>query len=243
MKGHEGTRRTRADLELYADILSHDILNNNQAVMSYLELIIATPEVDDKTKKYALKASSQTRMLALMVEDVKKVASGIIAAPSPKGVELRKIVDQTQKEIRNLFPDKKVVLRTTIAPSAASEKADEILGDILVNVLMNAVQLDNVESPRIEVSIELAKAGEERYWKVVVSDDNMVLPPMFKKDVAGTVDAKNKSTAVRMSGLAFAKLASETMGGGIRGEEMAKGRSPPGCRFTVSIPRGAVVHD
>jgi light-regulated signal transduction histidine kinase (bacteriophytochrome) len=235
---HESTRRAKAELELYADILSHDILNNNQAVMSYLELIIATPGVDDKTKKYALKASSQTRMLALMVEDVKKVASGIIAVPSYGRIELRKIVDRAHDEIRNLFPDRKVVLRTTIAPSAASEKADEILGDILVNLLMNAVQLDKAENPKIEVTIEPANVDGERHWKVVVSDDNVILPPMFKKNLAGEVDAKDKSTAVRMSGLAFAKLASETMGGGIRGEEMAKGKSPPGCRFTVSIPRG-----
>jgi light-regulated signal transduction histidine kinase (bacteriophytochrome) len=222
---------------LYADILSHDILNNNQAVMSYLELIIATPGVDDKTKKYALKASSQTRMLALMVEDVKKVASGIIAAPSSGRLELREIVDRAHDEIQNLFPDRRVVLQTTIAPSAASEKADNILGDILINLLMNAVQLDKAENPKIEVTVEPAKVEGERHWKVVVSDDNVILPPMFKKNLAGEVDAKDKSTAVRMSGLAFAKLASETMGGGIRGEEMAKGKSPPGCKFTVSLPR------
>ena len=62
-------------LAFYMDILGHDVLNNNQAVMSYLELIIATPGIDRKVKEFAEKAVSHVRTSTILVDNVKRLVA------------------------------------------------------------------------------------------------------------------------------------------------------------------------
>lgn len=226
------------DVALFMDLLSHDILNSNQAVLSYLELILESPDTDDKTKKYAAKAASQLRTSAMLVENLKGVVAILGTGEIPsKRTALRGVVDRAAIRARGLFPDRKLDLEI----SGIGDK-DEVIGDeelvqeLLDNLLMNSVQLDHGDRVAVRVGAVREDIRGERYWRITVDVPNGTLPEASVKDFTSWFQVKDISKMVRISGLLYASMIAEVLGGSL--EPRASSEKNGGCSFGVLLREG-----
>jgi hypothetical protein len=218
------------------DILGHDILNNNQAVLGYLELILAEPTLDKKARKYAEKAVPHIRTSTLLVENIKKVlASRGLDPSSLKSLDLMTYVSSAEKELQEFFPDRKVKVSVTADAKAAWVTGNIFVKDLVYNALVDMVKLDTSKNVRISARLAERLLESHECWSLRLENTNAALPPIMRGKDIESVYAEDSSTAVRMTGMIFAKMITSTVGGDFEAEELEKEGERRGAAFTITL--------
>lgn len=201
-------------LPVYMDLLSHDVLNLNQTVLSYIELMAASPDLDSKSKEHAKKAASQIRISTQIVESMNtlcllKEMEEMHATTSDLGEQ----VEAATKALEQLMPYRTVRFTKDYEDKAPVVDSGNLVAQTVLNALMNAVQLDKSDAPEIEIRVGRASEGAAGSWQVTVRDANMVLPPGINLDeiVRKRDDARSKT--VKLAGVLLSKMMVERLGG------------------------------
>jgi len=221
------------------DLLGHDVLNNNQAVLSYLELIAATPGVDKKVKAFAEKAVSHVRTSTVLIDNVKRlIASRDIEPEKLKPIDLVKSVERAESDLRRHFPAKRIRFETPAMPKSATVLGNNHASDLVLNVFITAVRLNPGDD--IVLSVTLA---EERFrgkpaWTMRVEDKNAQLPPFLDGEGVSATYSQDISTAVKTTGVLFAKMLAESLGGDFEARSLYHDPKRRGALFTVILRRG-----
>ena len=216
------------------DLLSHDILNNNQATLSYLELIHSS-EVDRRTKEFAEKAASQLRTSSVLLDGVRRFVSSSRGGRIPTSpVDLRETLADVGREVSSLFPHKKVTVDLSGVAAGTRVIGANCVSDLFTNLIMNLVQLDPAQRVRVEVKVRPArrKAGTE--VRVEVSSPNAVLPQGVGDDLFAHASPGDTSKMARVSGAVFASSVARALGGGVTSRVLDPKRNR-GCAFEVTL--------
>jgi len=227
------------DLTSYIDLLGHDVLNSNQAVLSYLELMISTPGMDPRAKKYAQKAASHIRACAVLIDNVKRMTAakrGDLAAGG--GVDLVKALRVTADKIVQIFPDRRVEFRFHPGPVEAVALGSCLIPDILLNLMINIVQLDQADEVVLKVELSPARESGGAFWRLTITDENLPLPQPLIAGLDGDGWAHDRSKTVKMTGLVFAKLMAEAAGGSLKAQDAPGVKGRPGCSFIMHLKGG-----
>lgn len=232
-------RHTKDDqFAFYMDLLSHDILNNNQAVLGYLELVLASPNADKTVRKYAEKAFSHVRTSTILVENVKRLMATRVADPeSLRPLDLRKTLDRSEKELARFFPDKSITVKLTRVPEKVLVVGNSAAEDLVMNMLVNAVRLDPGEAVELTVKVVETEFRGRDCWKMTVEDKAANLPPSLKDKDIKNVYLMDSSVAVKLSGLLFAKMISEMLGGDFDAYELPGNGAQLGAGFSMILRR------
>jgi len=127
-------------LAFYMDLVSHDMVNDNQAVLSYLELILATPGLDKKTADYARKAISHVRSSTLRIDNVRTIASARKARTAELGAaNLYAALKESVDELPQVFPSKSVKVVKSPEMGTASVVGGGIVKELLLTVMASVV--------------------------------------------------------------------------------------------------------
>lgn len=237
MADHKMTEAQKR-FEFYMDLLGHDILNSNQAVMSYLELILSTPGVDKKVKGLAEKAISHVRTSTLLVENLKRiVASRSIDPGSLRPLEIVSALENAESQVRWHFPGKMISLSMPSTPRRAMAVGGDFASDLLMNVLATAVRLNPGNDVRLDVTLVEDTLRGKPAWVVRIEDKNAVLPPFLGGEgVAATYD-QDTSVAVRSTGMLFAKMMADNIGGEFDAHPLASDPKLGGAVYAVTLRR------
>ena len=227
-------------LRFCMDLLSHDIQNNNQAILSYLELIMSTPGTDSRTRRYAEKAASQLRTGAVLLENVRKTVDAIKASGRTMfSVDAISALAEAEAKLITLFPDRQISVNTVKFTEDPIVLGSEITRDLLLNVLVNVVQLDSGEKVSVTIRLENAERLGQSYLRIRIEDRAMMLPPILKGDLSETASTLDPSKTVKLAGLMFASLMTETLGGRLEADESVKGDSSAGSAIQIYLRRSA----
>lgn len=238
MSGKKTRHGKNDQFAFYMDLLSHDILNNNQAVLGYLELVLASPNTDKTVRKYAEKAFSHVRTSTILVENVKRLMATRMAEPeSLRELDIRKTLEMSEKELSRFFPDKHITVKLTSAPDKVLVIGNSAAEDLVMNVLVNAVRLDPGEKVELNVKVVPTEFRGRDCWKMTVEDRSAVLPPSLRDKDIKSVYLMDSSVAVKLSGLLFAKMISEMLGGDFDAYELPGNRTQPGAGFSMILRR------
>jgi hypothetical protein len=225
-------------LRFCMDLLSHDIQNNNQAILSYLELIMSTPGTDSRTRRYAEKAASQLRTGAVLLENVRKTVDAIKASGRTMfSVDAISALAEAEAKLITLFPDRQISVNTVKFTEDPIVLGSEITRDLLLNVLVNVVQLDSGEKVSVTIRLENAERLGQSYLRIRIEDRAMMLPPILKGDLSETASTLDPSKTVKLAGLMFASLMTETLGGRFEADEAVKGDSSAGSAIQIYLRR------
>jgi len=220
------------------DLLSHDIQNNNQAILSYLELIMSTPGTDSRTRRYAEKAASQLRTGAVLLENVRKTVDAIKASGRTMfSVDAISALAEAEAKLITLFPDRQISVNTVKFTEDPIVLGSEITRDLLLNVLVNVVQLDPGEKVSVTIRLENAERLGQSYLRIRIEDRAMMLPPVLKGDLSETASTLDPSKTVKLAGLMFASLMTETLGGRFEADESVNGDSSAGSAIQIYLRR------
>jgi hypothetical protein len=196
------------------DLITHDVLNNNQAVLSYLELVLTNPVLDAKAREYAEKAISHVRTSTILVEHAKNLMAARTAEPnSIRPNDLIRSVMLAIKELPKFYPAKKIRVRVVQGPTDAYVLGGALADDLVLNALIEMVRTDPGDEVSIDVKIIKSERNGKMCWSLVLSDPNSVLQPGMKSEDLSTLASQDNSKMVKMVGFLFARLAADLLGG------------------------------
>lgn len=220
----------------YMDLLSHDILNNNQAVLGYLELILAEPRFEKKVRKYAERAVPHIRTSTLLVENIKNVlATRDIDPSSLKPIDLIGPVSRAPKNLERFFPDKTIKVTVDSKAEEAWVMGSSAVSDLVDNALVDAVKLDPGRSVGITIKLTEHECGGHMCWSVRIENPNATLPPIVRDRKIELVHREDSSTAVRIVGMLFAKMITSNLGGDFNAKELRSNGEKRGVVFTITL--------
>ena len=236
MTSKEKSPKKGTQFEFYMDLLGHDILNSNQAVLSYLELILASPSADKKTKSFAEKAMIHVRTSTILIENVKRlIGTRNIDFHELTPVDLVKAVEKAEVELARFYPGKTISLAHASKVRSAIVYGDNIATDLILNVLVTAVGLNPGTDIRMTLAITEDKMRGDPVWVVRIEDRNAQLPPFLDGEGVAATYNQDISLAVKTTGMLSAKMIAGNLGGDFEAHPMSHEPKKTGAIFTIAL--------
>lgn len=227
---------TDADCVFYLDLMSHDLLNFNQAVLGYLELLLNNKSLDEDARHYLISAIDQVRNGTQLIEDIKKIANlTLIEESSYERFLISKVVEDAIEELKFLYPEIEIVVNLNDLASNAMVEGTEILNDVALDLLTNAVKFDKSEKVHIEVTISRPE-GAPGMVALTVEDRGIGITDQMKQLLLGETSMENRSRRVRGMGLLLIRAAAKRFGGSLAIEDRVSGDYKQGARVIVRLP-------
>ncbi len=168
----------KGQVELYLDLMGHDINNLNQIGIGFLEMALATLKLDPESRELiarpldAIEASSR---LIANVRKLQKVREG--------GLKFKEV--QIAGKLREIIPrysdvpGRKVRI-TCDAGCDCTVMANDLLDDVFANIIHNAIK-HSTGPLAIDVHLSTAMIGDHKYALVAIEDDGPGIPDELKR--------------------------------------------------------------
>ena len=225
---------------LFMDVLSHDVLNNNQAVLSYLELILASPEMSPRSRNYAEKAVSHIRASTVLVEDANRlIAARALDVGALKPFDLLKAVDYAKKELGGYFPARRIRVHMEPGPKDMFVLGDTLVQYLVLNAFLDMVKVDSADNVDVTVRGRKSELNGKICWSLTLSDANAKLLPSMKSDLP-ELYTQDSSKTVKLAGFLFVKTIAELLGGKFEARELVGGakKKETGVEFVLTLAKG-----
>ncbi|NWF96012.1 MAG: PAS domain S-box protein [Candidatus Thorarchaeota archaeon] len=207
---------------LYLDLMSHDIRNQMQVILSSAALLREAEDDEMRASFYEIISSSVQRC-SRMIEEVRSTERLAMAPLGERSLHrsLKLCVDALSSRSHS------AVFQTNLQTDEALILADDFLELMLTNILMNAVEHNPKETKHVWVS--LVEHGDS--YVVTVSDDGPGIPDANK---AGLFDQARRFGGL---GLHQATQIVEKYGGTLEVYDRVPGDYRQGAEFRITIPR------
>lgn len=174
----ERAERNKREAELLQDILSHDIRNFNQAARLNAELL--EDDVTDSLSKRLLGSLINSIDGSTALVDRAAKIGRILEAGSDvplQPVDVGATIAQSMSIVKKSWPNKKIEFRAEGENDMGSIFADEMIGEIFVNIFSNSVKY----TESTEVRIDLKARLEGDFLRLSIADFGRGIPPDQKR--------------------------------------------------------------
>jgi PAS domain S-box-containing protein len=228
---------SRHRTELYLDILSHDINNHNQSVVSYCEMLQNRVELTDAERRWLRNALHEARAITNLIGNVRKLSELKVMDVNLKAVDVTPVLEAAIAHVKTAHPGRTVIITHDLPRAGVVVAANELLTDVLVNLLDNAVKYDRHPAAIVEVVHRPVPDGS--MWRLEFRDHGPGVPDdlkarLFTRLVRGTDYVPGTGL-----GLAIVREISTHYGGSVSVEDRVKGEPGAGAVFVLELPRRA----
>jgi len=230
----EELKESRANAELYLDLMSHDINNMNHAAMGFLELGLESKTLDD-AKALMAKPLEIMKNSSRLIDNVRKIQISREKAPKLHTVDFCGIL-QNLKEQYSHVPGRNVEINF-MSLAGCFVKADDLIRDVFSNLLDNAVKHSEGVNPLIiNLSVDAVKDGGKKYYRAVVEDNGPGIPDGLKARLFTRLQSGKTKATGRGLGLYLVKTLVQKYRGKIWVEDRVPGDHTKGAKFVVMLP-------
>lgn len=216
----------RNNLKLLNKVLRHDIRNDLQVVTLYAELLES--EIDDEQQEYITRLITNAEHATNLTETARVMADVMLERERDReNIDLKRVLESELDEARLRSDDAAIAVDGSL-PSV-TVRADEMLHSVFANLLKNAIQHNDKETP--EVTVSLTEYSDSVV--VEVADNGPGITAERKTAIFGEGEKGLDSEGTGI-GLYLVRTLVEDYGGTIRVEDNA----PTGAVFVVELPRG-----
>jgi len=230
----EAQVESRKNAEFYTDLLSHDIKNFNQAIIGYLDLLkprLSSPEDSVLVDRIIEQEMSMSRR-AHNVRTMSRVTFGELKmARNDLGAALLECIGN----IGQYFPSKTVNVSHGIRTGAYFVTADELLRELFVNILTNAVKYDSRETVEVDISVQSSFDDKRAYWRVSIADHGKGVPDELKESIFSRFSDAPKKKGSGL-GLHIVSTLVKRYKGTVWVEDRVQGDHSQGAVFIVNLP-------
>jgi len=227
---------TNAECRFYLDLVSHEVLNFNQAVLGYLEIVKNDPAICDDLKQYLLSAIAQIRNSSQILDDVKRMIRLKGVDPSRfELLDLRRIIDEAIEELKAQMRDRKLGITIEGVTDRVHVRGTDALRDVVVQMLTNLVRLDSSDEAFLCVSIE-RPASAPGMVDVVVENRKAGFPQQLRKPLGEELALDEKTNMVRYMGLLLVRAVAKRFGGGLTVSDKSQGNGMTSTRIILRLP-------
>ena len=221
--------------EFYTDLLSHDIKNFNQAIMGYLDILkvhLPNPEQQVQLGKIA----DQVMNVSRLASDVRTLSRLTWSGVSLARMDLGTVLLDCMNSVRMYYLSRKIEIEHSVEPKKYFVNADELMRELFVNILTNAVKYDANETVKMEVTVERLSEESKGWFVVSIADRGRGIPDDVKESVFERFSSAPKKRGSSGLGLHIVKTLSNRYGGTVWVEDRAPGRKDKGSVFRVKLP-------
>lgn len=210
------------EVNLYVDILTHDINNANTAAMGYLQMFLESAGEEEKViARKALAAVYRSNDIIRNVSTIRRLKCGV-AELAP--VRLEPVI----RRMCNYYADTQI----SCEGLDVVVLADDLLPEIFANLIGNAIKFGG---PGVEVTIRVEVSDDAVLVSVEdtgpgIPDD--LKPRLFERYLRGRTKKSGKGL-----GLPIVRMLAERYGGSVQAGDRVPGRPEAGAAITLTLPR------
>jgi PAS domain S-box-containing protein len=225
--------------ELYVDLMSHDINNLNHSAMGYLEMAHERLEMARKLtldEKLLIERPIQSLTnSSALIDNVRKLQQLMTEGVKTKPTDLNQILREL--EARSFHSDDRDVTVIIQHVPGVIVEANELIKDIFVNLIENAVKHSDEEKPlTVNVKVEPVNENGRKYYLCVVDDDGPGISDEFK----GKLFHRFQRGVTRAYGKGLGLYLVRTLVEGYHGKVWVEDRVPgdykKGTKLVVMLP-------
>jgi PAS domain S-box-containing protein len=230
-------RDAKDQVELYMDLMGHDINNMNQVSMGFLELAHNIIEMEGKLGEDNIvlldKAMDSLKNSSQLIDNVRKLQREKMGLYEPEVLDVCSVIEDAIQQFRNV-PGRDV--RITCKPIKDSlVRANSLLKDVFVNLVGNAMK-HSWGPLTVNIVVSRVLDNGKTYCRVDVEDNGPGIPD----DLKNTLFDRLSLTATRARGKGFGlcliKMLVDDYQGKFWVEDRVPGDHTKGARFVVLLP-------
>ena len=234
-KAHSAAVEAKNEADLYLDLMSHDITNYNQMILSGIGLI-ERKDAEGRFTRYIDLCKSQVFKSERLIANVRAFSmmkqSGV-ALQYP--VDLIAGVSSALRMARQQYPTRRVDALVN-GPDTAEAVGGELIEIVLFNIIENAVKHHPGAEVGLEITIRAMPAPDDA-WHITIADNGCGIPDDAKARVFQRFERGGDGTRGLGLGLSLSAAIVERCGGSISVHDCVPGLSKNGCQFTIILPR------
>ena len=226
----------KREAEFYTDLVTHDLNNVNQVLMTYLEVLMEGLEEEDPRRKMLKDAMEQVRRSVSLTSKIRKLFR-IRASEKPlEPIDLREILERARKATITQWPGRSITIEFRLPKGPIMVLADSLAEELFANLFDNAVKFNPNKKVKVRVSVGKQRIKGTSYWRIRVTDYGKGIPDDQKQILFQRF--RRGKTKVKGSGLGLSIV--KTLVDRYRGIIEVANRVPEdhskGTVFTVWLP-------
>lgn len=225
-------------LELYNDLLVHDVGNYAGAAKAFVQLLVDRRTPDDKKEEMAKSALTQLKRIDTLVDRISKLTKAQARGnESLEKCDLGRLLDEAVMYCSSTVDGAAVNFRKDYSRSGHEAMLGEFAPDIFANLLGNAVKYGGGKQVIVRVSDSVLNGAPA--WKVSVIDEGSGVPPDKKKLIFHRYKRLTTLSQIKGQGLGLTivKTLAEAYGGVAGLEDRVEGDHTKGSVFSVTFPK------
>ena len=231
VQGHIVSRR---NAEFYTDLLSHDIKNFNQAILGYLD-ILKSIMVSPDNEVYIDKIVDQVMNIDRLAADVRTMSRITWSGGKLVKIDLGKVLLDSIQSVEQYYLNKKIVFEHDLSVGQCYVKADELMRELFVNILTNAIKYDSNDPVKVAISMTPTEDEVDPRIVVSVTDRGRGVPDDLKQEIFQRFSRAPKKKGSGL-GLYLVKTLTSKYGGRVWVEDRVAGDHSKGAVFLVELP-------
>jgi PAS domain S-box-containing protein len=230
--------QTAKEIELYNDILAHDIGNINQITLNNLNMLLSDEfgQLNEEQLSLLTACKKQVHRTSSLISKVKTVSQMRDShTDALDWIDLAPVILLAISSVKASAKGKVLDVHFT-AEKGKAVMADRLIHQLFYNLLENAVQ--HVKCDRVEIGVfidEIAHKGI-RSWKISIEDNGPGIKDEFKPLIFNRFEKGLDRTGSGI-GLAIVRALTAKYNGAISVEDKVQGDSSQGSRFVLILPQ------
>jgi PAS domain S-box-containing protein len=223
----------RDDLDVLNQVLRHDIRNDLQLVLAYGDLVAERLD-DGELREYVETITESAEHAVELTETARDMSAVMLDSDDDfERMDLRSVVQSELENCEGSYSEAEFTVDGSIPDVDVT--ANDMLQSVFRNLISNAVQHNDAETPRVEVD------ATERGDTVAVSvvDNGPGVPESQREDIFGKGNKGLDSTGTGL-GLFLVRTLVESFGGSVRVEDSESAAASTiedvGAVFVVELP-------
>ena len=225
--------------QFYSDLLTHDMNNIFQNILSSAELY-SMYRKDGRNGKDLDNLMNIIRDQGFrginLVSNVQKLAKLDGSEIRLRKMNITKILKDAIVFIQRSFQERKIIFSIDAPNNTIWAKANELLLDLFENILINAVKYN--DNPYVEINIKTSREFNQEitYLKIEINDNGIGISDNRKKTIFKRGYNRVKYSKGMGFGLSLVKKIIDNYNGKIWVEDKVPGDYSQGCNFIILIP-------
>ncbi len=226
-------RHEQARVEFLLDLMTHDLTNINQEIISTIEVALYSPDLPTSLENLLRDSMNEVERGSNLISNVKKLLKISKRSPQMFLCDLGESLLAAKEIVDIAFPDKVMILKTNLEPGQYFVTADEYLIEVFKSLLHNTMKFD--KRIRVQVEVEIETMPHTPFLKIQVKDHGPGIVDKEKSSIFDQLSHRRDSARGLGLGLTLAKHVLENYGGYIRVEDRIEGQPEKGANFILLL--------
>lgn len=239
-KSEEKYRKAYNNANFFKDLITHDMNNVLQSIISSIELISISqnqPNLHEKTSQYhdiIKKSAFRGSKLISNVQKIAKIEDNEIIL---ENIDINKFLSKSISYVKNSFQNRYINIQIEPHFDKLHVKANDFLSDVFENILINAIIYNKNLQVNITIRISMRKEKEKNFVIFEFIDNGMGVEDSRKELLFEKGLKKEKQSKGMGIGLSLVKKIIKSYDGKIWVEDKIKGDHLKGSKFIIMIPK------